>query len=296
MEGGVEAGPPPVRRVVELDARSAAAPGARLGADGWRRILLAAGLLVEVDGAAALDDRSPLAWVRAVQRLHRELATLEDRLAGLRSLEIRLGGAIPRGFGRLAAVAFLVVAAGIALTRHGFEARLLAWGCAFSRAGTLAALGLLALLAVAGVRYEQRREAILAARKLREEVAAALHEGTRRTLARSFAARAPRPGDGDVLLLSLPHLAWLRSMAGRCDRQASGEASPGVEDPTVLAADLRAAAAAVAAAAEALRASPPADWTEAGLVPPVGVFRRRLDAAGIPRTPEERAWEALLEG
>jgi hypothetical protein len=255
--------------------------------DRWHALFLDAGLLSTLPETLAPD--SPLA----------AMAAARERLVGLQRLERELveARAPVGGFGNHAptwawAVLPAIFLSGWKLSTcvQAEEDQILAIGSSFWAAGILAVLSLGVVLHYELQARKRRRLRVAALEARIAPLAKGLGPAARAVLVRSFAARA-----GSRLLISAPHLAWLRAAAAAARRATGAQRDP---DPelTRLIADLDAELERREAAVQALRREPPADWTDSGLIAPLDPFRERLDRLEVQPPPIcialEEAWAA----
>ena len=249
----------------------------------WQERLLECGLLAEVPRGTAGD--APQAWIRALQSLLRELREAEEELTGVDSGQLSFREDVPWQVWA-ALGAFPLLAFFMAIIPDAYGDRLKVLGAAYVLLGMVGAFGLgwMGLLLLQDKhRRRARREELLASMP---ELSRHLWEGTRSTLARSFVARGR-----DALLVCTPHGDWLRVCARRL--RESWESSDSSR-ARALSDQLQARAVAVEQARQGHCSAPPDDWTDRDLAPDLAPFIAALDELGIERSPQERAWEALL--
>lgn len=248
----------------------------KASSDRWHNLFLEAGLLTTVP--AELAPGSPLALLKDTR----------ERLLNLQAQEVRLheARAPVGGFGNHAPIwawlaVLLVPLLSWQLTSLGEteEEMLMAFGWGIYTSGAIAALILAWVLHLELKARKARAERIAALEASVPPLAESLPAAARAALSRSFVARA-----GPRLVVSTPHLGWLQACVATVRRAMTGRPGAGAELEGFVA-ELEAEVGRVQAAQQALLMEPPARWSDSGLVPKLGPYRRRLASLGLAPDP-----------
>jgi hypothetical protein len=194
----VEDNLPPALPVIELRSATVGslrhAPAAR-----WREVLLAAGLLAEVDSTD--DPHDPRAWMAALQGLLHELVELEDKRDSLVWVDERPFLYDAPWWMWLLVVSQPCLASRVAHTQTDDIDQVIAFGVVYIIPMLLLVGLLTATYLIIRRRQTARRDELAAVKRRIEQIRADLADGATRTLARDFVASA-----GPRLLVCVPSL------------------------------------------------------------------------------------------
>ncbi len=250
-------------------------------ASAWARSLARSG--IRRDTLKTDDQQAPQTWMAALWGLVTELDAAERTLEIARAPAPKVLVQLPRWW-PLVIPPLWGAMVGVALLAPEFEDRLKVFG---AQLGGLFVLGLAGAAWIATQRVRLTRNQTIAEAAARSDLAElrqALYAGTRGLLARSFAANA-----GDRLLVSTPHLSWLRRRIAALDRLG------GQNQHATLRAELEHRATGIAASVERHTSTPPNLWTAQGLEVDLRSLAQRWRSAGLPVPhSEQRRWSALV--
>ena len=254
---------------------------ARMDAERFRRHLLDAGLLRDVD--AGTDPASPQAWIVAIRGLVFQLVEIEDRARAARRVPRWMRFSLPRlwwiGLPGLGFLGFLIAV--ILGDTYGERLQIIALEVRFA---LMVAFAGILWSVVQNVRerraLQEERRTVDAARS---EVRGELLTGITALSGRSFLARI----GPNRWLMHTPHLEWVQA------RLRDVRTNPGAA-PAPLLTKLETAAAILSEARDAAATSPPEVWICLEETVDVSALARQWRAAGLGRPADEAArWAAL---